>query len=147
VCTAQPYAGSAIQGLGANAVSWSAQSHRPLHGLAISTNAWLGEHPELAIRFLRSLQQAEEYALSHIAESKAVVQQALDLDPAYMDTVWSQNQFGLSLDQSLVISMEDEARWIIANNLTAEKQVPNFTNYIYQDALKAVKPDAVNIIR
>ncbi len=36
---------------------------------------------------------------------------------------------------------------LIANNLTTEKQVPNFLDYIYEDGLKAVKPEAVNIIR
>jgi len=43
--------------------------------------------------------------------------------------------------------MEDEARWMIKNNLTAGKTVPDFGNYIYVDALKAIKPEAVNIIR
>jgi NitT/TauT family transport system substrate-binding protein len=43
--------------------------------------------------------------------------------------------------------MEDEARWMIKNNLTTEKTVPDFLKYIYIDGLKAVKPEAVNIIR
>ena len=43
--------------------------------------------------------------------------------------------------------MEDEARWMTNDGLTTEKQVPNFLDYIYDDALKAVKPEAVNIIR
>ncbi len=43
--------------------------------------------------------------------------------------------------------MEDEARWIIKNNLTTEKTVPNFSDYIYEAGLEAIKPEAVNIIR
>jgi hypothetical protein len=31
--------------------------------------------------------------------------------------------------------------------MTREKEVPDFMNYIYVDGLKAVKPEAVNIIR
>jgi hypothetical protein len=42
--------------------------------------------------------------------------------------------------------MEDEGRWMIANNLTAEKTIPDFRNYIYTKGLEVVKPDAVNII-
>jgi NitT/TauT family transport system substrate-binding protein len=42
--------------------------------------------------------------------------------------------------------MEDEARWMINNNLTAENQVPNFLDYIYMDGLETVKPGAVNMI-
>jgi hypothetical protein len=43
--------------------------------------------------------------------------------------------------------MEDEARWMMGNDLTAEKSVPNFKEYIYLDGLKAVKPDAVDIVK
>jgi hypothetical protein len=64
-----------------------------------------------------------------------------------MAVVWPDSQFSLSLDQSFITAMEDEARWMIANNLTAEKQVPNFNDYVNEDALKALKPESVNIIR
>jgi hypothetical protein len=36
---------------------------------------------------------------------------------------------------------------MIANNLTSEKTVPNYLNYINENGLKAVKPEAVKIIR
>jgi len=36
---------------------------------------------------------------------------------------------------------------MIRNNLTNEKTVPDFGNYIYTDGLKAIRPEAVNIIR
>lgn len=42
---------------------------------------------------------------------------------------------------------EDQARWIISHNLTTGKQTPNFVNYIYDNALRELKPDEVNIIR
>jgi hypothetical protein len=32
-------------------------------------------------------------------------------------------------------------------HLTTAKQVPNFDNYIYENALKAIKPEAVKIVR
>jgi len=147
IATAQPYVNSIKERLGTNAVVWSAQSSQPLYGLIISTDEWITKHPELANRFLKSLAQAEEYAIRNPAEAKAIVQKRLNLDAAYMETVWSQNQFSLSLDQALILTMEDEARWMIKNNLTTEKQVPDFLNYIYEEGLKAVKPEAVNIIR
>jgi len=43
--------------------------------------------------------------------------------------------------------MEDEARWMIINNLTTEKQVPDFLDYIYMNGLEAVNPNAVDIIQ
>ncbi|RPI94677.1 MAG: hypothetical protein EHM40_05725 [Chloroflexi bacterium] len=147
VVTAQPYANAAKDRLGANAIVWSAQSSQPLQTQVISTDEWIKEHPDLVIRFLRSLALAEEYAILNPTEAKAIAQKQIGLDAAYMDTVWAQNQFSLSLDQSLIVAMEDEARWLIANNLTTEKQVPDFLDYIYVDGLEAVKPNALNIIR
>ena len=118
-----------------------------MHGLIIAPNEWITKHPELAGRVLKALARAEEYLFRHPADAKAVLQKRLNLDPAYVETVWSQNQFSLSLDQSLIMTMEDEARWMIANKLTSEKQIPDFLNYIFEDGLKAVKPEAVNILR
>ena len=147
ISTAQPYADSVKDSLGANAVVWAAQSGQPLYGLIISSEDWITKHPELATGFLQSLALAEEYLLRHPAESKAIVQKRLNLDVAYLETIWSQNQFTLSLDQSLIVTMEDQARWMIANGLTSEKRIPDFCDYIYSDSLKAVKPEAVNMIR
>jgi len=147
VVSAQPNADSVIDRLADNAVVWPAQSDQPLYSLIISTDEWITKHPEAVGRFLKSLEQAEEYALRNPAKAKAIVQKRLNLNDAYIETVWSQNQFSLSLDQSLILAMEDEARWMIKNNLTAETVVPDFLDYVYADGLKEVKPEAVNIIR
>ena len=147
ISTAQPYAKLAKERLGDQAVVWPVQSGQFVHGLVISSNEWITKHPEVVTRLLKSLAQAEEYVIRNPAQAKAVIQKRLNLDAAYMETVWSQNQFSLSLDQSLITTMEDEARWMIKNKLTDAGEVPDFLNHIYEDALKAIKPEAVNIIR
>jgi NitT/TauT family transport system substrate-binding protein len=147
IATAQPYANEAKDRLGPNAVVWPAQSGQPLYGLIISSDEWITKHPEPAGRFLKALAQAEHYLVGHPAEAKAVVQKRVNLNTAYIETVWSQNQFSLSLDQALIATMEDEARWMIQNGLTTEKQVPDFLDYIYTKGLEEIKPGAVNIIR
>lgn len=147
ISTAQPYANGARDRLGDNAVFWPAQSKQPLFALVISTEEWIARHPRPAERFLRALSQAEDYTVMHPEEARDIVQKSLDLDPSYMDTVWRQNQFSLTLDQSLITAMEDEARWMISNNLTNATEVPDFREYISTDSLEAVKPGSVNIIR
>ena len=137
IATAQPYANSARDRLGDNAVVWPIQSSQPLFGLVISTDEWLSTHPGPSERFLRSLAQAEEYVHAHPSESRAIVQKRLDLDAGYMDTVWQQNQFSLTLDQSLVLAMEDEARWMITNNLTnATQSRISGTTFIQTDLIR-----------
>ena len=146
VATAQPYSDFAKEGLGANAVVWSIQSDQALYTQAISTDEWIAGHPELCRKFLKSLYQAEAFVVNHLVEAKAIVKSQMNFSDTYVETVWRQNQFSLSLDQSLVLAMEGEARWLISNNLTNATAVPNFINYIYLDGLKMVKPESVNII-
>ena len=63
----------------------------------------------------------------------------MSISDAYADKVWSQNQFSLSLDQSLLLAMQDEAQWLISNNLTNATVVPNFIDYMYVDGLRVSK--------
>jgi NitT/TauT family transport system substrate-binding protein len=143
----EPHVTQIKQQMGNTVIIWPVQSGQVSYWSVVSTPRWINQHPDLVRQFLKSLAQAEEYIIQHPAEAKAALQKRLKLSDTYMATVWSQNQFSLSLDQSLITAMEDEARWMIRNNLTREKQIPDFMNYIYVDGLKAVKPEAVRIIR
>ncbi|MBI5035375.1 MAG: NrtA/SsuA/CpmA family ABC transporter substrate-binding protein [Chloroflexi bacterium] len=147
IMTRPPYIIPIQERLGDSALVWEAQNLQALYAVLIARTDWIADHPELLRQFYRALVQAEEYLVRHPSEAKSIVQTRLKLDDAYMAAVWSQNQYALSLDQSLIIALEDEARWMIKHNLTNEKTTPNFTEYICEDALKAVKPEAVNIIR
>lgn len=146
VATAEPFAGSARDRLGENAVAWSAQSSQPLYALAISTDEWLEGHREATGRFLEALAQAEEYAVRNPAQARAIVQKSLGLAPESMPAVWARNDFALTLDQSLIAAMEDESRWLISNELTSAASVPDYADYVREGPLRAVRPNAVNIV-
>jgi ABC-type nitrate/sulfonate/bicarbonate transport system substrate-binding protein len=111
----------------------------------VSTRAWVNQHTNLVKRLLKSLAQAEEYVNLHEAETKKFLLDKLKYDEAYIETRWPQNDYSLSLNQQLILTIEDEARWMISNNLTTEKTVPNFLDYIYAEGLKAAKPGSVTI--
>jgi NitT/TauT family transport system substrate-binding protein len=142
-----PFAYQIRQRMGDQAVLLRLQSSQPAYALAVARNGWLAEHRALLIRSLKAIVQAEQYVMNHPAEARAIVQKRLNYDTEFVNSLWSENELSLSLDQSLITAMEDEARWMIKNNLTAGKTVPDFGNYIDVDALKAIKPEAVNIIR
>lgn len=147
VCTAQPSADSAAKLLGSNAVMWSAQSSQSLFAQAIASTSWLAANQDLAEKFLRALDQAATYIVSHPSEAKSSVQSRLNVEATYVEAAWPRNHYALSLDQSLITAMEDESRWLIQNNLTTATSTPTFVNYIDETALKKVKPGAVRIIR
>jgi len=128
-------------------VKWLAHSVQPQYSVLVARNDWIKKNPDLVKRVLKSINQAEEYAAKNPAGAKAILQKRFKHDAAYVSNIWKEHQFYLFLDQGLVAAMEDEARWMMRNNLTHEKNMPNFLEYIYSDGLKAVRPEAVNIIR
>lgn len=143
----QPYV-SQIQGKQANeVVAWPAQGNQAVYGVLVCGDAWLTQHKGTVQRFLKSLSEAEDYLARHSDEGKATVKRRLNYDDSYMASVWPRHQFSLSLDFSLLVAMNDEARWVIGSKLTSEKQAPSFLDYVFLDGLRAVKPQSVNITR
>jgi ABC-type nitrate/sulfonate/bicarbonate transport system substrate-binding protein len=141
----KPFADTIKGQLGANGVIWSAESGQLGYWNAICENDWISQNPAIIDRFLKSMDQAARYIINHPAEAKAIVQERLT-DESYVDSTWPDTQFSLSLDQSLITAMEDEGRWMINNNLTAYRSIPDYREYLYPDALEKLKPEAVNII-
>jgi len=69
------------------------------------------------------------------------------LDENQMPGVWNDFAFRLTLDQALLVSWDEIARWAIENKLTDKKEIPNYINYICPEALGAIKPEADTMIR
>jgi NitT/TauT family transport system substrate-binding protein len=147
VVTWEPWVNQINERMGTAVITSALQSNQYAFWNLVSTADWTNEHSRAIAQLLKSLAQAEDYIVNHTDEAKAFIQERMKLDPVYMEAVWPRYQISLSLDQSLILAMEDEARWMIKNNLTNEKQVPNFLESIYLDGLLAVRPDAVNILR
>jgi NitT/TauT family transport system substrate-binding protein len=143
----EPYVSQVKERLTNRIVSWPVHSGQAQYSILVGRSDWIRENLKLVKRFLKSLMQAEEYVVRHPNEAKAILKKRYQHDDAYIARVWPEYQFSLFLDQALILALEDEARWMIKNNLTKEKTVPNFLDYIYEDGLKAVKPEAVNVIR
>jgi NitT/TauT family transport system substrate-binding protein len=131
--------------LGDNAVLWSAQSSQDGYYVMACLNAWTASHPGQIDRLLKSLDQAEQYAIDHPAEAEAIVQEKLNYSDEQMAETWPENQFSITLDQSLLTAMNDEGQWMIYNNLTSENTTPDYQDYIYTKGMEEVKPQAVNI--
>ncbi|MBI5485209.1 MAG: NrtA/SsuA/CpmA family ABC transporter substrate-binding protein [Deltaproteobacteria bacterium] len=103
-------------------------------------------HPETIQKVLRAIDRAVIFAKQNRNETIAILTRKLKVDQRFLEKEWDGYSPGLSLDQSLVLSMEDQARWAINNRLTDKKDIPNYLKFIRQNTLRAVKPEAVTVI-
>jgi hypothetical protein len=56
-------------------------------------------------------------------------------------------EFNLSLDQALLVDLENQARWLLRRGYTEKKRVPDYLERIYPDALYQIKSTAVTLIK
>ena len=105
------------------------------------------DHPETLEKFLRAVDNAVTFIKNNKEKSQAIVATSLNLDEENVRAIWDDYVFEIFLDQSLLLSWEDIARWAIENKFTDKTKVPNYLNFIYLDGLEAVKPEAITIIR
>lgn len=146
VVTWQPFVEN-IENLMVNeTVRWSVQAGQPIYNVAVCTSDWATDQSEVANKFLRAIAQAEEYVINEAVNAKNAIREQLKYTETYVESIWPNHQFTLSLDQSLVLAMYDEAHWLIVSNRTQAQIAPNFTDCIYADSLETVKPESVNII-
>jgi len=143
----EPYVYRMQQKLGGNAVVWPANLGQHAHFSLVCNEITLQEHPEIVAGVLAAVLEAETYVNSYPEEAKNIARKLTGFDDQYMEQDWQNHRFFIGFSQSLIMSMEDETRWRIRNNLTDASEVPDFSKYMAPDILYRLKPTAVTLIR
>jgi sulfonate transport system substrate-binding protein len=104
-------------------------------------------HPQTIQKVLRAIIRAETYALQYPEEARRLTAQFSQTDQALLDSLWDMYTFKVTLDQALLVDLEDQTRWAIKYRMTKRLDMPNYLDYLDVDGLKAVKPEAVRIIQ
>jgi NitT/TauT family transport system substrate-binding protein len=110
-------------------------------------NEFIESHPELLAGMIRALSEAEQFADRNRDESIDILASRLAADREAIDRLWDGYGFRLSLSQTLLTTLEDEARWAIRSGLSDRTEVPNYLGFIHLDALDEVRPEVISIIR
>lgn len=147
VATWEPYLSAVKEAAGAGARVFSAEGIYDSPWLLLATRETAARRPEAMKRFLRALRRAQQYYLAEPGPARAAIAAARKEDPARLAEVLKFFRFDVRLGQSLLGSLEDEARWAIRNKLVEAAAVPNFLEHVHLDGVLAVNPDGVTIIR
>lgn len=94
---------------------------------------------------LEGLNKAINFISSNPKKSKRIVMDELNLSTSFIDWVWPDYIFKLSLNQSLILNIRSQALWAMES---ATEEVNNrvvFSNLVDSRALSQVYPEAVHI--
>ncbi len=113
----------------------------------VASQEFVRKNPEKVKKFLRALIKAEQFAKRHPDEAVLLAARFTGADEGLFRNAWELYDYRVTLDQSLLVNLEDQSRWALRNWLTTQKDMPNYLHFVYLDGLQAVKPEAVRIIR
>lgn len=144
VSTWPPYTAEATRGLGTNAVVLHDPDVYTMSWIVAAPAEWVEAAPETTRKFLRALVRSAQHIRENPGNCREIYARHAKLDLTTMAAVWRGWSFEVSLDQSLILNLEDQARWILSRGTTRPK-APNFIEFVHADGLRAVNPETVRI--
>ncbi len=147
VSTFYPFLRRAQNRLGAKGITFYEKDIYTETFHVVATQEFVRKNPDKTQKMLRALVQAEEFVRNNPEEAQRIVADLSKIDLNMLRDVWADNEFRVSLDQSLILALEDESKWAIKNGLAGAKRIPNYLDFVYFDGLRAVKPEVVRILK
>jgi len=147
VSTWSPFRQQMQKKLGSNGVTFFGETLYTETFCVAAPQEYAGKNPETLKKVLRALIKAETFVKRHPEESRRLVAEFTKTDKAIIEDTWDVFTFEVALDQGLLVNFEDQTRWVIKNRLATRTDMPNYLDFIYDNALRSVKPEAVRIVR
>lgn len=128
--------------------AWPIQDEQPTYALMACTGGYTKSHPKVIKRFLQALLTSERY---YHRNPKRALAQILD-HPARKESPYGKrlptiSSYGLLLDKTFLVMLEDESRWRINEANDKTRKTPNFLRHIYFKGLETVYPQGISIVR
>jgi len=110
----------------------------------VATADYIKNNPGRVRKLLRAIVRANRFIADSPGEARVASRQYIGTESPFLEKEWGDYRFLAILDQSLILNMEDQARWMIKRE-GMRHRMPYFLDFIYTEGLNTVKPDAVRI--
>lgn len=146
ITTREPFFSEVRELLGDTAVVFADRGlySKAFHQVAFKN--FIRENPEIIRRVLRAMLQAEEFVRNDSGQAIKILSSKLEISEDKIAAVLPELNLKVQLSQLCLLRFDDEARWVLKKKWADGPEIPNYLNFVYLDALKAVKPERVTII-
>lgn len=107
----------------------------------IALQSTLDQKPDLVVKALKALIEADRFAKENADEAIAIVSEKIKLDPQIARKQWPNLNLAIDLDRdALVRELESQARWAVANNLVRpDAKLPDFNKVVVSAPLEEAR--------
>lgn len=142
----EPHIYQAQEALGTSHTTLQGQGILRTDFYLVTFKDWAHNNQQTLEKYLRAIDRANEYMKQYPEEAQQIIAAQTSLDPQFIKSVWGDYNFALFLDQSILLSLEQQARWTKTQGIVVGTTTPDYLDLVYFDALESVKETAVTII-
>ena len=124
---------------------YGAELYTATFNLAAMTD-YIEENPIIIEKLLRALLNAQDFVIQQPQQALNIIAGHVKITKEMLSELWAIYNYKLTLDQSLINTMESQAKWAISKNMTKETNVPNYFNNIYLEGMNKIAPHSVTVI-
>lgn len=144
----EPNGWLAVQAVGVDAVVLPSPRIYTESFNLVATRRVLREREDDMVRILRALARAQRFIAARPRDAQNILKQRLGLDEGFINWVWKDLDYRLGLDQSLITTLEAEARWALREgHVPAGQPVPNYLRFVEPAPLRKAMPGDTPILR
>lgn len=147
ISTWEPGMTRALKALKGNGIEFRTEGGFLFDFNLVGRSDWNKANPDRLQKVLKALLMAQRFIEQAPASARKIILSNMHIDSENFNLEDARFRYVVQLDQNLLIVLEDQTRWAIQAKLTDKKTMPDYLSAIYMNALTAVKPEAVSIVR
>jgi NitT/TauT family transport system substrate-binding protein len=147
ICMREPYMGVARTALGSNGVEFAAAGVYEQTFNVVGRQDYLSTHVDVGEAMVRALVRAQALCRDSPPEALALAVRGFGEDRrGEINADWSRYRYQVSLHQSVLLTLEEQARW--CRRQSGERvEIPNYLTFLDLRPMTRVVPEAVTIIQ
>lgn len=114
--------------------------------ILVGKPAYIDSHPQEVNKVLRALVAANQTIQANPAQARRSLGHALKIDDATMAQMFNPQDYRVSLDQAMLLALDDQSRWAMQKGLVETRPMPNYLDFMKYQNLESVLPTAVTMV-
>ena len=114
--------------------------------ILVGKPSYIDRHPQEVRRVLSALVAASQAIHAKTDQVRRELGDVLKVDDATMAQIFNPQDYTVSLDQAMLLALDDQSRWAMQKGLVATRPMPNYLGFMKYQHLESVLPSAVTIV-
>jgi ABC-type nitrate/sulfonate/bicarbonate transport system substrate-binding protein len=115
--------------------------------LLVGKPSYIDSHPREIQRVLRAVSEAARFIRVDPSTARRAVGDVVKVEDAIMARLFDPDDYVITLDQAMLLALDDQTRWAMTNGLAPAGPLPNYLNFMRYRDLEVAIPGAVRVAR